>query len=329
MSKYSMEVSKNNIEENQGGLLILMYGAKGWIGDMMRKILLDRGHTVIMGKARLDNFEQLKEEISRIRPDRIFSSTGRTHGTYEGKVYGTIDYLELPGGLEKNIKDNLRGPVNLANICMDLEIHVTYMGTGCIFKYDDEHLMPMNTSVEKEDIDYHSLNGFTEDDHPNFFGSGYSTVKGQTDLLMHTYDNVLNCRIRMPISANNNKRNFITKITTYEKICSIPNSMTVLPEILPIMAHMLETRETGTYNMTNPGLITHNKILDLYQNKVDNNFKYQNFSLEEQAKILLSGRSNNYLVTHKLEKYCSDNDLVLDNIVVAVGKTLNNWTFLD
>ena len=51
---------------------------------------------------------------------------------------------------------------------------------------------------------------------------------------MHNFeDNVLNLRIRMPITGDYNKRNFITKITTYEYICSIPNSMTVLPELLP------------------------------------------------------------------------------------------------
>ena len=39
----------------------------------------------------------------------------------------------------------------------------------------------------------------------------------------------------MPINAENNPRNFITKITNYEKICSNYNSMSVLPELLPIM----------------------------------------------------------------------------------------------
>jgi len=303
-------------------LVILMYGSKGWIGSMMENILLDRGHVIIRGNARLDNYEQLYEEIDSIKPQRVFSSTGRTHGVYQGKVYGTIDYLELPGGLEKNIKDNLRGPMNLAKICYQLGIHVAYMGTGCIFQYSDFE-DPANPDGK------HSINGgvgFTENDLPNFFGSGYSTVKGQTDLLMRTYEQgVLNMRIRMPITGNNNPRNFITKITTYEKICSIPNSMSVLSEILPIMAKMIELQTDGTWNMTNPGVITHNQILDMYQEKVDHDFRYQNFTPEEQAKILLSGRSNNFLDTSKLENFCSVHDLVLNPIATAVGNLLDNW----
>ena len=47
---------------------------------------------------------------------------------------------------------------------------------------------------------------------------------------MSLFKNVLNLRIRMPITGEPNARNFITKITNYEKICSIKNSMTVLPE---------------------------------------------------------------------------------------------------
>ena len=62
-----------------------------------------------------------------------------------------------------------------------------------------------------------------------------SIVKGFTDRLMKLNNtNVLNLRIRMPINDTYNPRNFITKITNYEKVCSISNSMTVLPDLLTI-----------------------------------------------------------------------------------------------
>ena len=40
----------------------------------------------------------------------------------------------------------------LAMICNKENIHFTYLGTGCIFDYDDKH-----------------ISGFKEDDVPNFF----------------------------------------------------------------------------------------------------------------------------------------------------------------
>jgi 3,5-epimerase/4-reductase len=106
----------------------------------------------------------------------------------------------------------------------------------------------------------------------------------------------------MPITSNLNPRNFITKIITYENICSIPNSMTVLDELLPVMIDMAEKRIIGTINLTNPGLISHNEILEMYKEIIDENFTWKNFTINEQNKILASGRSNNYLDTTRLEQ---------------------------
>lgn len=96
--------------------------------------------------------------------------------------------------------------------------------------------------------------------------------------------------------------NFITKITSYKKICSIANSMTVLPELIPIMIDLAKNNHIGTINLTNPGTITHNEILEMYKEIVDPTFTWSNFTIEEQNEILASKRSNNHLVTDKLEK---------------------------
>ena len=178
----------------------------------------------------------------------------------------------------------------LSLLSKKLNFHFTYLGTGCIFQFDESH--PFG---EEKD-------GFTEESLPNFYGSSYSIVKGFTDQLMHlTEDNVLNVRIRMPITDEFNKRNFITKITTYEKVCSVPNSMTVLNELIHLMVDMAKKFTTGTVNLTNPGLISHNEILEMYKEIVDPDFTYKNFTIEEQNEILASGRSNNFLETTRLE----------------------------
>jgi 3,5-epimerase/4-reductase len=120
--------------------------------------------------------------------------------------------------------------------------------------------------------------------------------------------NALILRIRMPVSSDKSIRNFITKITTYEKICSIPNSMTILDELLPISVEMMKNQETGCFNFTNPGVISHNEILEMYKEIVDPTFTWKNMTILEQDKLLLSKRSNNSLDTTKLEsKYKVDN----------------------
>jgi 3,5-epimerase/4-reductase len=113
---------------------------------------------------------------------------------------------------------------------------------------------------------------------------------------------VLNVRIRMPITDEIHHRNFITKIVNYEKVCSIPNSMTVLNELLPVMVKMSLSNEVGTINLTNPGVISHNEILEMYKEIVDNSFTWKNFTIDEQNQVLASKRSNNCLDTTRLEK---------------------------
>ena len=265
----------------------LVYGSKGWIGKQFMNMIKNYENEV--GESRLNDIESVKKELSDKQPTHVFCFIGRTHGKIGEKVYTTIDYLEQEGKLVDNIRDNLFSPITLAKLCENQNIHLTYLGTGCIFKFDSEHPF----GEEK--------NGFVESSKPNFFGSGYSIVKGFTDQMMSLFPNVLNLRIRMPITRVPNPRNFITKIATYEKICSIPNSMTVLPELLPMAIELAKQNHTGTLNLTNPGLVSHNEILEMYKEIVDPEFEWKNFSQEEQAKILAADRSNNFLDTNKLQ----------------------------
>jgi len=277
---------------------VLVFGGNGWIGTKVVKLLIDMNINVYKSKCRADNINDVKNEIENYgNITHIMSFIGRTHGIYEGQEIGTIDYLEKPGKLVENIKDNLFSPIVLAELCKNKGIHFTYLGTGCIFDYDETHLYG------------NEITGFNENDLPNFFGSSYSIVKGYTDRLMQTlYNNTtLNVRIRMPITDEDNPRNFITKILNYKKICSIPNSMTVLNELLPIMIKLALSKKVGTINLTNPGLISHNEILEMYKEIIDPNFTWENFTIEEQNIILASKRSNNCLNTNNLQNIVNGN----------------------
>ena len=258
---------------------ILFFGSKGWIGRQFCEYLNEKNILYIESDLRADNEKDVEKEINEYNPTHIISFIGRTYGDN----FNTIDYLEQPGKLVENIRDNLYAPIILSILCERYNIHYTYMGTGCIFEY--------NISGKKN----------SEEDAPNFFGSSYSIVKGYTDRLQHMYSkNTLNLRIRMPIINYDHERNFITKITNYEYVCSVPNSMTVLHDMYPIILDMIKKNITGTFNMCNKGVISHNEILELYKTHVDNDFTWKNFTIEEQNKILLSKRSNIELSTEKL-----------------------------
>ena len=259
---------------------ILFFGSKGWIGQQFGYYLNKNGITYISTDIRADDEKAVEEEIKLYSPTHIISFIGRTHGG----GYNTIDYLELSGKLKDNIRDNLYSPLVLSILCERHNIHYTYLGTGCIFSSDD----PTTTSID-------------EDALPNFFGSSYSIVKGFTDRLQHLYSkNTLNLRIRMPIVNYEHNRNFLSKIFKYDKICSMPNSMTVLEDMFPVIMDMMLKNTTGTFNLVNKGVITHNEILEMYKEHQEPTFTWKNFSVEEQNAILLSKRSNTQLSNEKL-----------------------------
>lgn len=281
---------------------VFIIGHNGWIGKKFCNILDKNNINYTYSNLRAED-NNIFKEILEYKTTHIYCCSGRTHGILNNIKYNTIDYLENSSTLKENINDNLYVPLSLALFSDKNNIHFTYIGTGCIFNNDNN-----------DNINYK----FTENDIPNFFGSNYSIVKGFTDMLIKN-TNALILRIRMPISSDNNDRNFITKITKYNKICSIPNSMTVLDEMLPISLKMMINYEKGCYNFTNPGLISHNEILKLYTELIDNNFQWENFSIEEQDNILKSKRSNNHLDTYKLE-----NKYHVNNIKLSVYNVLDN-----
>lgn len=283
---------------------------------MVCKLLRDSGEEVVAAESRADDEVEVSKEIERVDPSRMMCFIGRTHGG----GYTTIDYLEQKGSLQINVRDNLYAPLCLAMMAKKHNVHLTYLGTGCIFEYEHLDTAAVSSSDEIPEL----YDGFGVDARPNFFGSSYSTVKGFTDRMMHVLEEqlrvpVLNARIRMPIVNYHNERNLITKLTKYAKICSVPNSMTILDELLPVLIEYAKEARTGTVNLVNPGVITHNEILELYKQYVDPAFTYTNFTLEEQAKILAGGRSNNYLETTFEEPHN------VSNIEDGVRKVMERW----
>jgi nucleoside-diphosphate-sugar epimerase len=287
-------------------MLVLLWGSRGWIGGQFKKLLLEKGWTVIDAKSRADDRDAVAAEVDAVKPTHIVSMIGRTHGP----GFTTIDYLEQKGKLIENLHDNLYAPLILAGVARARGIHMLYLGTGCIFEYDEDH--PLGGS------------GFTEESLPNFFGSSYSAVKGITDRLMAEEFGALNVRIRMPISSEDGPRNFISKIIAYQKICSIPNSMTVLDDILPILEDCMRNKVVGTLNAVNPDVIDHHTILEWYKELQNPAHTWEEISNEVLVGNYVKGaRSNNMLETDRISGLYPE----LPDIKTAVRRILENNKF--
>ena len=101
----------------------------------------------------------------------------------------------------------------------------------------------------------------------------------------------------------------------------MPNSMSVLEDMFPVIMDMIIKGTTGTFNLVNKGLITHNEILEMYREHIDRGFVWENFSIEEQDAILLSKRSNTQLSTAKLYSLYPD----IPDIKTSVEKCIKEY----
>lgn len=282
---------------DEPGLKFLIYGKSGWIGGLLGKLCKEGGIQFEYGKGRLEDRESLADDIRRVKPTHVFNAAGIT-----GRP--NVDWCESHKA--ETIRTNVAGTLTLADVCKEKGLLVMNFATGCIFEYDDQH--PEGSGI-----------GYKEEDKPNFIGSFYSKTKAMVEELLKEFDNVCTLRVRMPISSDlSNPRNFITKISRYEKVVDIPNSMTVLDELLPISIEMAKRNCTGIWNFTNPSVVSHNEILEMYRNYIDPNFKWVNFNLEEQAKVIVAPRSNNELDATKLRNEFPDLLPIKDSIIKYV-----------
>uniref|UniRef100_A0A6U4K2R2 RmlD-like substrate binding domain-containing protein n=1 Tax=Phaeomonas parva TaxID=124430 RepID=A0A6U4K2R2_9STRA len=274
----------------------LLFGGTGWLGGMLIAMLTEQGKDFVVSKVRLQNRESLEAELDREQPTHVLCAAGVT-----GRP--NVDWCE--DHKEETIRTNVIGALNCADCCSSRGIHMTLYATGCIFEYDDKRPMP-TLQADGTWSEERTFEEDNEEDTPNFADSFYSFTKGHLEQMLRHIPNVLILRVRMPISDDLSPRNFITKICKYRRVVDIPNSMTVLTDLMPVSVTMAERGLTGVYNFCNPGPISHHQILDLYKQYIDPEFEYEGFSLEEQAKVIKAGRSNNTLSHTKLVEALPD-----------------------
>lgn len=254
----------NAITKAEARPVYLVYGRNGWIGGILGTLLTQQNVRWSYGVARLEDRGGILADIRKVKPSHVLNAAGVT-----GRP--NVDWCE--SNRKETIRTNVIGVLNLVDVCRSQGLHVTNFATGCIYSYDEAHAIG-------------SGKGFTESDPPNFNGSYYSRTKGIVEGLLGEYDNLLQLRLRMPISHDlSNSRNFVYKIVNYEKVVNIPNSMSVLDELLPASIQMAQQSLTGVFNFTNPGVISHNDVLQLYKEYVDPEYSWTNFTEADQAMV--------------------------------------------
>ena len=246
----------------------LIFG-NGYLGNKFHEALEDS----IIDPARIDDPEEVRAAIKKYQPEVVINCAART-----GKP--NIDWCE-DHKLE-TLDSNLRGPLTLLKVCEELGQYWVQIGSGCIYQGDNNG------------------QGWSEDDAPNFTGSYYSKVKAWMNDILKDYP-VLQLRLRMPLDSEPTERNFIWKITHYEKVISMPNSITVIDDLISAAKQLMEKKATGIYNVANPGVIDHKQILEMYREIVDPNHSCEFITIDQLDAMTKAPRSNCMLSSKKLE----------------------------
>ncbi|MCA9385635.1 sugar nucleotide-binding protein [Candidatus Dojkabacteria bacterium] len=268
----------------------LIFG-KGYIGT---KFLEKLGPSAVITSTDIGNISEVETIIATEKPDIVINAAGKT-----GKP--NIDWCE--DHKKETLYSNVTGPLVLSKVCIEHQIRMVHIGSGCIYQGGSE-----DTYSETDKPD------------PNQIPSFYSKTKAWSEEML-SYFPLLQVRLRMPIDENPQPRNLLWKITHYEKIISVPNSISVIPDFVEATLKLITMEKTGIYNVVNPGHITHAEILDMYKKYIDSNFEYELFSLKELEAVTKAGRSNCVLSTKKLE----DEGIVLPEIHERLPEILQDY----
>lgn len=279
------QVDASSSSSGEGEKVVLVYGSTGWIGSQLVKMFSSLPNVrVVCGRSRLENLPDLSSEIAESGAQFVVNAAAAVG-------FPTVNWCE--DHKQQTLLTNVAGSINVAEACLRVSrtregppVHLTYFGSGCIYNYDEDHPV--------------SGRPFTEDEPPNFKDSFYSLTKHAADTFLREYENVLNLRLRLPACSEFHRKNLVVKLAGYKQLINIPNSISVLDDLLPLSLDMTMRRITGTFNFVNPGVITHNEILSFYRQYVDENHSWENFTVEEQDEMLKVKRCNVHLDTTKL-----------------------------
>jgi len=252
---------------------ILLLGSTGFIGSHFQCALSSGCYKLFTPRIEIRNQLEIEKAVYETRPDVIINATGITG-------YPNVDWCETHPAETYGV--NVAGSINVASIALEFGVYVVQMASGCVY-----------TGYKK--------GGYTEDDEPNYFGSLYSRSRVYSEKILKEFPNVLQLRVRIPITGKPHPKNLIDKLLKYKKIINIPNSCTVIEDFIPAAIELMKRKKTGIYNMTNIGGMDHKSIMAMYKEIVDPNYEIKFMSKKEQDE-LCKRRANCVMNTDKREK---------------------------
>ncbi len=248
----------------------LVFGA-GFLGQRFASAWPD----AVLSRADVTDGTSVRDALREHRPDAVVNAAGKT-----GRP--NVDWCESHP--VETYKVNVTGALTVAEVCRDAGVHLVHLGSGCVFYGASP-----------------SSGGWREDDHANPVAL-YSRTKYAADLVLSRLSGVAVARLRMPIDGIPGPRNLITKLASYREVIDVENSVTVVDDLVGVIAALIERRAEGVFHVTNPGTLRHRDLLEMYRDVVDTTHTYTLIREEDLVArgLAVAARSNCILASPRL-----------------------------
>jgi dTDP-4-dehydrorhamnose reductase len=286
--------------------MILLLGGSGYIGQAFKKFLQATEIDFIsLARASVD-YTQPETLVAFLRdkqPSFLINCAG-----YTGKP--NVDACE--DHKAECLFGNAVLPGIISQACMSTGTPWGQVSSGCIY------------NGRRADGA-----GFTEEDPPNFSfrANNCSFYSGTKDLGEEILADDTNCfvwRLRIPFNEIDSPRNYLTKLMRYERLLRAENSLSKLDEFVRGCYACWKRRiPFGIYNMTNPGTVTTDEVVDLIQTSgvAQKDFKFFEDDDEFMRIAARTPRSNCVLDSRKLTRA----GIELTEVHQAIAEALKNW----
>ena len=264
---------------------IVLLGGAGYVGQAFQRALRQRGESFeAPSRKHLDytRYEVLVRFLQSEQPDLLVNAAG-----YTGKP--NVDACETARA--DTLQGNTLFPVTVSHACAATGTPWGHVSSGCIYSgaiVDDGKSRRIEADLMTPDMKHlvktapEAIRGFKESDTPNFSFrhppcSFYSGTKALAEESLVDAPQAYLWRLRIPFNDVDNSRNYLSKLQRYPKVYDNVNSVSHLDDFVNACLDLWKVGAPfGTYNVTNPGFVTSQRVVEMIQQilKPNRNFEF-------------------------------------------------------
>ena len=232
---------------------ILLIGNQGLIGNYINTFLIEKSIKFNVLNNRL-NDDNLYKLIDNIEPKYIICAAGLVGKP--NRDYCNYNPVEA-------INTNTIYHYKLAKYCNEKSIKICFFSTIGIYNSYFNNII------------------YNETDLPNNLSDVYLQSKYLFELLTKEFNNVLILRLGHVLVLSKNNKNLLTKIINFKKVHNEKMSISILNQLFEHFIFIIQNYN-NIINFVSPEYISLSDILDIYKNKIDNNYNYEIINYESK-----------------------------------------------